>query len=100
MFAFAQVRVKMKKGIFVLMFLLLSSVSLAETGKETLEARLQAVQAQISLQESNFERGRLMQENAQMRYEPLKKAEEELKKEIADLEKVHAESPAEKPATP
>jgi hypothetical protein len=57
--------------------------------KETLTAQLTTVQATMALQDANFERGKLMMENAQMKYQTLQGQEQELKEKIADLEKNH-----------
>jgi hypothetical protein len=70
--------------------LLCSSLSPADgPTKETLTAQLTTVQATMALQDSNFERGKLLMENAQMKYQTLQGQEKDLKAKIAELEKDH-----------
>jgi hypothetical protein len=84
--------IRTRYGIAASMVLCLLSPALTTAdgpNKELLTAQLTTVQATMALQDANFERGKLLMENAQMKYQTLQGQEQDLKEKIADLEKNH-----------
>jgi hypothetical protein len=66
--------------------------------KEMLTAQLTTIQATMALQDANFERGKLLMENAQLKYHTLQEQEKDLKDQLADLDKAHTDEA--QPAAP
>jgi hypothetical protein len=93
--------IRTRAGVAATVALCLLSASFTAAdgpNKDTLTAQLTTVQATMALQDANFERGKLLMENAQLKYQTLQGQEQDLKAKLAELENTH---PAEaQPAAP